>query len=83
MVHCWCHRPVFINLVDPNSVKYLLTKLKKDKYGFTDFGLKPLPDLLETCQYRKTGFLLRLTSENGEPQPYSSVKGLAAEFRLR
>jgi len=76
-------RPRDLNLVVPNDVQYLCTKLHK-LYAFSAREIQQVPDLLENCQRQPKEFLLRLKSQTSQKaQQHRTVVGFAPELRAR
>ncbi len=76
-------RPRDLNLIVPNDVQYLCTKLQK-LYAFSEREIQQVADLLENCQRQPKEFLLRLKSQTSQKsQQHRTVVGFAPELRAR
>jgi len=72
-----------LDLVVPNDVQYLCTKLQK-LYAFSAREIQQVPDLLENCQRQPKEFLLRLKSQTPQKaQQHRTVKEFAPLLRAR
>lgn len=72
-----------VNLIDPNDVQYLCTKLQK-LYAFSEREIQQVPGLLENCQRHPKEFLLRLKSKTQQrSKQHRTVKDFAPQLRAR